>query len=133
MKNTITEILKKYTRKNSRLDDTEWTGRQRFRNPWSWAKKKKNDDRFRDLRDNIKPIRVPEGEERWRGRGHIWIHESWKLPQPGKGNRHPGPGSTNRNSPQRTALRHAAIKMAKMKDILLYLDINIISYKYKGI
>lgn len=28
------------------------------------AEPKKNDDRFRDLRDNIKPIRVPEGEER---------------------------------------------------------------------
>lgn len=27
-------------------------------------KRKKNYDRFRDLRDNIKHIRVPEGEER---------------------------------------------------------------------
>lgn len=32
--------------------------------PEAEPKKKKNDDRFRDLRDNIKPIRVPEGEER---------------------------------------------------------------------
>lgn len=36
-------------------------------------------------------------------------------------------------NPKKSTPRHAAIKRAKMKDILLYLDINIISYKYKDI
>lgn len=63
MKNTITEILKKYTRKNSGgLDDTE---ELEDRDLKSLAEpKKKNDDRFRDPPRQHQAHKGPEGEER---------------------------------------------------------------------
>ena len=86
---------------------------------------KRNEDSLRDLWDNIKPnniriIRVPEGEERERGPEKIFeeiIVET--FPNMGKEiatqvqEVHRVPYRIN---PRRNTLRHMVIKLAKIKD-----------------
>ena len=65
MKNTITEIKKNtLERIVDQMIQSELEDRDVEIPEAEPRKRKKNDDRYRDLRDNIKHIRVPEGEER---------------------------------------------------------------------
>ena len=87
MKNAVTEVKSTLDRINSRFIDTEEqiSKLEDSGNHWNWTEKRmKRNDSLRDLWDNIKHINIciigiPEGEERTRGKEHIWRHNSWKL------------------------------------------------------
>lgn len=60
---------------------------------------------------------VPEGEEK--REKMYWGNNTWKLPKPGKGTRHPGWGSTESSKKMNSRWsipRHIIIKMPKFKD-----------------
>ena len=62
------------------------------------------------------PRRRRERERIWE---NIWRDYSWNLPQHGKWNSHPSPGSAespSKKNPRKNKLRHIVIRLTKIKD-----------------